>query len=115
MINLTSNSNCKLKIPIKVLQNCLFEENKYIVHGAFELLNNVLIYVDKEEIDKHPTLKDIIEKYISYYREEVANAEDTGVSLNDYSHPSKVYSTLISLAIVMDLEALEEFQNWSSA
>lgn len=51
-----------------MLQNCLFEENKYIVHGALELLNNVLINFEKEEIDKHASLKEVIGKYLSYYR-----------------------------------------------
>lgn len=35
--------------------------------------------------------------------------------LTDYSHPSRVYSTLLSVAIVIDFDQLEEFQEWSNA
>ena len=106
LINITSNGNTKVSIPIKPLQNCLMEENRYIVHGALELLNNVLIYVDKPEIDKHPKLKDLIQKYLVFLKEEVVSNRDS-VPLADYSHPSRVYSTLISVAIVLDLDHVE--------
>lgn len=73
------------------------------MHGSLELLNNTLIYFDNEEISKLKNLTQIIEKYIAFYREEVVSSEEN-VPLTDYSHPARIYSTLLSLAIVIDLE-----------
>lgn len=41
------------------------------MHGALELLNNILVYYDKEEINKLKSLAEIVQKYIAYYRREV--------------------------------------------
>jgi hypothetical protein len=79
-----------------------------------ELLNNVLIYERKKDINKQPQLKEIIDKYIKYLREEVVSQNET-VPLGDYSHPSRVYCTVLSVAIVMDLSNLEEFTDWPTA
>jgi hypothetical protein len=53
-------------------------------------------------MNKQVRLKEIVEKYLNFYRSEVENDEE--VPLTDYSHPSRVYSTLLSLAMVLDLE-----------
>jgi len=54
---------------MKKLQNCLFEENRYILHAALELLNNQLVDFSKEEIDfQKDKMRDMIEKYITYFR-----------------------------------------------
>jgi hypothetical protein len=69
LINLTANSSNKVRIPIKIISNSVFEENKYIVHAACSLLNNLLAYEENEEVEKQIKLKEIIEKYINFYRE----------------------------------------------
>lgn len=37
---------------------------------------------------------------------------DDGTPLTDYAHPSRVFSTLISLAMVLDIDSLQEFTDW---
>jgi hypothetical protein len=59
LINITSNTNTKVNIPIKTISNAVFEENKYIVHAACSLLNNLLA-TNEEEIGKQVNLKDIV-------------------------------------------------------
>ena len=34
--------------------------------------------------------------------------------LTNYSHPSKIYATLLSLAIVLDMDTLPEFKDWQA-
>ena len=82
----------------------MFEDNQYIIHGALELLNNVLIYESKKDIEQLKDLKELVEKYFKYMREEIS--KDNQMLLTDYSHPSRIYGTLISLAMVMDLDHL---------
>lgn len=50
-------------------------------------------------------MQDIVTKYTIHFRERASaqSEEDKYTPLNDYAHPSKIYSTLLSLCIVLEL------------
>lgn len=51
-------------------------------------------------------MKELVLKYHCFYCEKVKDLldnNDAAVSISDYSHPGKIYTTILSLAMVMDL------------
>jgi hypothetical protein len=77
------------------------------------LINNQLVDFSPEEIEfQRGKMKETIEKYITYFRGVVQEESEEEPPLADFSHPSRIYCTLLSLAIVMDLDGIEEFKDW---
>lgn len=95
IINLQSQTQVDIK---KVLAQ-LYQENEYIIHAALNIVNNSL--VKGEEVFKTLSDKDIqtILVYYRHYRALVS--EPLSGNTNDYSHPHRIYSTILSLLMVI--------------
>lgn len=89
------------------------EENPYIVHGSLELLNNLLVNTDftngnfdKKYWERFKRIHEYSFKYYQYYKNIIqefkkVNKVKSEVGTNNYSHPFKIYCTLISLLLVI--------------
>ena len=50
-------------------------------------------------------ISNIVHKYYLAYRQEVINQQNSkekNINFNDYSHPLKIYSTLVSILMLLD-------------
>lgn len=129
LINLSSRN---VSIPYKVIADGLLEENQYIVHACLELVNNMLVNDGQKETapqNKESStiakIQTLVEKYYQHYREMILKAMKKGLdkksngNTNDYSHPFKIYCTILSVLMVLDSgpssnmdKKVVEFSKW---
>ena len=55
-----------------------------------------------------------VKKYIKYYRQQIMDGDPISQPLTDYSHPFKIFGTLMSLALVLRMDEVDELRQWNN-
>lgn len=82
------------------------------MHAGVCVLNNIMIYSEdlQEEDAKSGKIKkrisDVVYEYIEFYRDQILNLQSQ-LPETDYSHPKKIYNSLISLATVLKIDKVQ--------
>lgn len=59
-------------------------------------------------------ISDVVYEYIEFYRDQILNLQSQ-LPESDYSHPKKIYNSLISLATVLKIDKVQELGTWNAA